>query len=111
MYTVVNSTIEPSEKRVAQLLAHGDASPHQTHYYLWTLFMYSIAWRPRQLRHPSGVFGDHRLNTESARTDGKEITFRRLRSHGAQYTAPAPPRAGIAFHCPAGRDPKYLACS
>ncbi|GBP38677.1 hypothetical protein EVAR_27865_1 [Eumeta japonica] len=44
-HTVVNSTIEPSEKGVAQLLAHGDASPHRTHYYLWTVYIYSIAWR------------------------------------------------------------------
>ncbi|GBP75333.1 hypothetical protein EVAR_38397_1 [Eumeta japonica] len=27
-------TIEPSQKGVAQSLAHGDASPHHTHYYL-----------------------------------------------------------------------------
>ncbi|GBP75002.1 hypothetical protein EVAR_82420_1 [Eumeta japonica] len=45
MYTVVNSTIEPREKGVAQSLAHDDASPHSTHY-LWTVYNYSIAWRP-----------------------------------------------------------------
>ncbi|GBP52985.1 hypothetical protein EVAR_97580_1 [Eumeta japonica] len=45
MYTVVNSTIEPIEKGVSQSLAHGDASPHRTHYYLWTVYIYSIAWR------------------------------------------------------------------
>ncbi|GBP01309.1 hypothetical protein EVAR_30820_1 [Eumeta japonica] len=28
------STIEPSEKGVAKSLAHGDASPQRTHYYL-----------------------------------------------------------------------------
>ncbi|GBP65599.1 hypothetical protein EVAR_46125_1 [Eumeta japonica] len=36
MYTAVNSTIEPSEKEIAQSLANGDASPHRTHYYVWT---------------------------------------------------------------------------
>ncbi|GBP66058.1 hypothetical protein EVAR_37706_1 [Eumeta japonica] len=45
MYTVVNSTIEPSEKGVVQSLAHGDASPHRIHYYLGTVYIYSIAWR------------------------------------------------------------------
>ncbi|GBP39370.1 hypothetical protein EVAR_24353_1 [Eumeta japonica] len=44
MNTVVNSTIEPSEKGVAQSFAHGNASPHRTHYYLWTVYIYSIAW-------------------------------------------------------------------
>ncbi|GBP36861.1 hypothetical protein EVAR_96108_1 [Eumeta japonica] len=44
MYTVVNSTIEPSEKGVAHSLAHDNASPHCTHYYLWTVYIYSIAW-------------------------------------------------------------------
>ncbi|GBP73906.1 hypothetical protein EVAR_54205_1 [Eumeta japonica] len=34
MYTVVNGTIEPSEKGVAQSFAHGDASPLRTHFYI-----------------------------------------------------------------------------
>ncbi|GBP54239.1 hypothetical protein EVAR_43264_1 [Eumeta japonica] len=47
MYTVVNSTIKPSEKGVSQSLAHGDTSPHRTHYYLRTVYyyIYGMAWR------------------------------------------------------------------
>ncbi|GBP29821.1 Histone-lysine N-methyltransferase SETMAR [Eumeta japonica] len=44
--SVVNSTIEPTEKKVAQSLAFGDVSSHRTHYYLWTVYIYSVAWCP-----------------------------------------------------------------
>ncbi|GBP58809.1 Down syndrome cell adhesion molecule-like protein Dscam2 [Eumeta japonica] len=42
-----NSTIEPSEKGVAESLTHGDASPHRTHYYILTIYipLYSVATR------------------------------------------------------------------
>ncbi|GBP97104.1 hypothetical protein EVAR_41176_1 [Eumeta japonica] len=53
MYTVVNSTIEPSEKGVLQSLAHGDASPQRTYNYIFTVYipLYSVATRRHSKRH------------------------------------------------------------